>query len=188
MRVVVGSKNPDKTAEVLAVLQRVLPGLEPIEGLDWPDVVETGATLEENAVLKARAVAGHTGHPAVADDTGLEVDALGGAPGVHTARYAGEDATYADNRQALLQAMKGTTDRAARFRTVVALVHPDGRMVTAEGVLEGEIAVAERGDGGFGYDPVFEVGGRTLAEIGEEEKNLMSHRARALEALAERLR
>lgn len=188
MRVVIGSKNPDKTVEVVAVLRRVLPDLEPIEGLDWPDVSETGATLEENAVLKARAVADHTAHPAVADDTGLEVDALGGAPGVRTARYAGEDATYADNRRALLQAMEGRANRAARFRTVVALVDPDGRVVTAEGVLEGQIALTARGEGGFGYDPVFEVAGRTLAEIGEDEKNRMSHRAQAFEALALRLR
>jgi len=188
MRVVVGTKNPDKAAEVLAVLSRVLPDLEPIEGADWPDVAETGSTLEENAVLKASAVAGHTGHSAVADDTGLEVDALGGAPGVRTARFAGEGATYAANRRSLLDALEGRTDRTARFRTVVALVAPDGRVVTAEGVLEGRIAREERGAGGFGYDPIFEVDGRTLAEIGETEKNSMSHRARALEALAERLR
>jgi XTP/dITP diphosphohydrolase len=184
----VATKNPDKAAEVVAVLRRVLPGIEPVEGLDWPDVEETGSSLEENAVIKARAVAFHTGHPAVADDTGLEVDALGGAPGVRTARFAGDDATYEDNRRALLSAMAGRTDRTARFRTVVAFVEPSGEVVVAEGVLEGSIALEARGDGGFGYDPVFEVDGRTLAEIGVTEKNRISHRARALEALAAHLR
>ena len=188
MKVVVATKNPDKAVEVVAVLARVLPDIELAGDLAWPDVPETGETLEENAVIKARAVAAHTGHPAVADDTGLEVDALGGAPGVHTARYAGEGATYADNRAALLAALAGVVDRAARFRTVVAFADPGGRLVTAEGVLEGRIAEEERGNGGFGYDPVFDVDGRTLAEVGEAEKNRISHRARALEALADRLR
>lgn len=188
MRLVVATKNPDKAEEMLAVLRRVLPGIEPVEGLDWPDVDETGSSLEENAVIKARAVASHTGHPTVADDTGLEVDALGGAPGVLTSRFAGEDATYEDNRRALLSAMEGRADRTARFRTVVAFVDPSGEVVVAEGVLEGSIAHDARGDGGFGYDPVFEVDGRTLAEIGVTEKNRISHRARALEALAVRLR
>jgi len=188
MRLVVATKNPDKAAEVVAVLGRVRPDITLVEGLEWPDVAETGATLEENAVLKAQSVAEHTGLPAVADDTGLEVDALDGAPGVRTARFAGDGATYADNRAALLAALDGVADRTARFRTVVALVEPGERVLTASGVLEGRIAVGERGAGGFGYDPVFEVDGRTLAEIGEDEKNRISHRARALEALAVRLR
>lgn len=186
-RVIVATKNPDKAAEVIAVLAKTMPGLELVEGVDWPDVPETGATLEENAVLKARVVAGSTGHPAIADDTGLEVDALGGAPGVLTARFAGEGATYAANRAALLAVLGDRVDRAARFRTVVALAHPGGEVVTAEGVLEGRIAREERGSGGFGYDAVFEVDGRTLAEIPEGEKNRVSHRARALAALAEAL-
>jgi XTP/dITP diphosphohydrolase len=186
-RVVVATKNPHKAAEVAAVLARLLPGLGVVDGLEWPDVDETGATLEENALLKARAVAEFTGHAAVADDTGLEVDALGGAPGVWSSRYAGEDATYEENRRALLAAMSGQAERSARFRTVVALVTPKGDVVTASGTLEGRITDSARGGGGFGYDPVFEVDGRTLAEIGEHEKNKISHRARALEALAARL-
>lgn len=186
-RIVVATKNAHKAAEVVAVLARVLPDLAVVEGLEWPDIPETGSTLEENALIKARAVAGFTGHAAVADDTGLEVDALGGAPGVWSSRYAGEEATYEENRRALLAAMDGQTDRAGRFRTVVALVTPSGEVVTASGTLEGRIAEAERGRGGFGYDPIFEVDGRTLAEIGEAEKNRISHRARALEALAARL-
>ena len=184
---VVATKNPDKAAEVRAVLRRVFPEMEQVEGLDWEDVAETGATLEENAVLKAKAVAAATGLAAIADDTGLEVAALGGAPGVRTARYAGPGATYAANRHALLAAMAGVSDRRARFRTVVALVW--GReVVIAAGEVSGTIATAERGSGGFGYDPVFTVDGRTLAEHGVDAKNLFSHRARALEALAVLLR
>ncbi len=183
-RLVAATKNPDKAREVRAVLAVVAPGVELVEGLEWPDVEESGDTLEENALLKARAVAAATGLPALADDTGLEVAALGGAPGVHTARYAGPGAGYAANRRALLAALEGVADRRARFRTVVALVVPGGGEVLAEGVLEGRITSEERGSGGFGYDPVFEVEGRTLAELGEDHKNRISHRARALAALA----
>jgi XTP/dITP diphosphohydrolase len=186
-RLVVATKNRDKLVEVRAVLASAVPAVTLVEGLDWPDVEETGSTLEENAVLKAEAVVAATGIAAIADDTGLEVDALGGEPGVHTARFAGPDATYADNRSALLSALGARSDRAARFRTVIALVTPDGRRHTVEGVLEGSISLTERGSQGFGYDPVFEVGDRTLAEIGLEEKNRISHRARALRALVELL-
>jgi XTP/dITP diphosphohydrolase len=185
-RLVLGTKNADKAREVRAVMALVAPGVELIEGADWPDVAETGASLEENALLKARAVAAATGLPAMADDTGLEVEALGGAPGVQTARFAGPSAGYAANRRALLAAMQGVEARGARFRTVVALVVPGKGEILAQGVLEGTIADAERGVEGFGYDSIFEVGGRTLAEIGEEEKNRISHRARALEALTHR--
>ncbi|MCB2224582.1 MAG: RdgB/HAM1 family non-canonical purine NTP pyrophosphatase [Actinobacteria bacterium] len=167
-----------------AVLAAAVPGLEVVDGGEWPDVPETGATLEENALLKAAAVVEATGHAAIADDTGLEVDALDGRPGVHTARFAGPDATYAENRARMLAELEGVADRAARFRTVVALACPGGVTVTVEGVLEGSIATSERGEHGFGYDPIFEVGGRTLAEIPETEKNRISHRARALGALA----
>jgi XTP/dITP diphosphohydrolase len=183
-RLVAATKNPDKAREVRAVLAVVAPGVQVVEGLEWPDIEESGDTLEENALLKARAVAAATGLPAVADDTGLEVAALGGAPGVHTARYAGPGAGYAANRRALLAALEGVPDRRARFRTVVALVVPEAGEVVAEGVLEGWITREERGSGGFGYDPVFEVEGRTLAELGEDHKNRISHRARALAALA----
>ena len=183
-RLVAATKNADKAREVRGVLAVVAPGVELVEGLDWPDVEESGGTLEENALLKARAVAAATGLPALADDTGLEVAALGGAPGVHTARYAGPGAGYAANRRALLTALEGVADRRARFRTVVALVIPGAGEVLAQGVLEGQITREERGSGGFGYDPVFEVEGRTLAELGEDHKNRISHRARALAALA----
>lgn len=186
-RLVLATKNPDKAGEMRSVLLRVIPGIEVVDGLDWDDVAETGATLEENAVLKARAVSSATGLPALADDTGLEVDALDGAPGVRTARFAGPAATYAENRAALLAALSEVVDRRARFRTVVALADAD-TLVTASGTVEGSIALSERGGGGFGYDPIFEVEGRTLAEMGVAEKNTLSHRARALEALARKLR
>jgi XTP/dITP diphosphohydrolase len=186
-RVVIATKNPDKLREVRAVLAETAPGVEVVEGLDWPDVEETGGTLAANALLKAEAVAAATGLAAIADDTGLEVDALGGAPGVHTARYAGPDAGYAENRRALLEAMDGVLRRSARFRTVVVLATPEGVTAAVEGILEGAITESERGAGGFGYDPVFEVDGRTLAEIPEDEKNRISHRGRALRSLADLL-
>lgn len=186
-RAVVASKNPDKIEEIEAVLNRTGLVGEFVQGLDWSDVEETGETLEDNALLKARAVAEAVGLPAIADDTGLEVEALGGAPGVRTARFAGPDASYQDNVERLLAEMEQTADRAARFRTVIALVMPDGSEVVAEGSLPGTIARAARGSGGFGYDPVFEVDGLTLSEMGVERKNELSHRARAVHALAEAL-
>ncbi len=185
--VVVASKNPDKIAEIEAVLAALEPPIAVVTGHTWPDVDETEDTLEGNALLKAEAVVAATGHAAVADDTGLEVDALDGAPGVITARYAGPDATYADNVEKMLREMDGVAERRARFRTAVALVTPDGGRLVVEGHLDGVITTEQRGSGGFGYDPIFEVDGRTLAEIPTDEKNAMSHRARALQALAEAL-
>ena len=178
------SKNPDKVAEVEAVLADLVPPLHVIPGHVWQDVEETEDTLAGNALLKARAVVAATSHAAIADDTGLEVDALGGAPGVITARYAGKAATYDDNVNKMLAEMEGKTDRTARFRTAVALVTPTGEELVVEGVLEGSIGTERRGEGGFGYDPIFVVDGRTLAEIPGVEKNTISHRARALRALA----
>jgi XTP/dITP diphosphohydrolase len=186
-RVVVASKNPDKVREVEDVLAALDLGIEVVRGLDWPDVDETEDTLEGNALLKARAVRDHTGLAALADDTGLEVDALGGAPGVRAARFAGPDAGYEENVDKLLAMMEGETDRRARFRTVVAVVDPAGGELLVEGVLEGSIGRERRGSGGFGYDPVFLVGDRTLAEYGAAEKNRISHRALALAALASEL-
>ncbi len=189
MRLVLASANFDKAAEMTAMLAASAFDLVPRpEGV--PEVNETGATLEENARLKATAVLAATGQPAVADDTGLEVRALGGAPGVLSARYAGSGATYADNVGALLAAMDGFVDRTARFRTVALVCFPDGSEIQAEGVLDGEIATEARGAGGFGYDPVFVPaggGGRTFAEMTAEEKNSLSHRGRAFRALAARL-
>ena len=146
-----------------------------VRGREWPDVEEPFDTLVENALHKARTVAHHTGLAALADDTGLEVEALNGAPGVRSARFAGPAATYDDNVDKLLANLAGVDDRGARFRTVMALVDPDGTERTAEGVLRGRIARSRRGTFGFGYDPIFEVesmGFLTLGEIPEAEKQL----------------
>lgn len=186
-RLAVASKNPDKITEIEEILTPLGLTDEIVRDLEWEDVEETGKTLEENALLKARAVVQAVGLPVIADDTGLEVAALGGAPGVKTARYAGPAAVYEHNVRRLLAEMEEVSDRRARFRTVVALAMPDGSEVLGEGVAEGQITHAPRGGGGFGYDPVFEVNGRTLAEMGLEEKNAISHRARALRALAAKL-
>ncbi|MFP5377121.1 MAG: RdgB/HAM1 family non-canonical purine NTP pyrophosphatase [Acidimicrobiia bacterium] len=184
MRLVLASANPDKAAEIAAVLE----GFELVpRPAEVGDVEETGRTLEDNALLKARAVVAATGEAAVADDTGLEVDALGGAPGVYSARYAGPGATYADTVAALLAALGDRHDRAARFRTVAVACLPDGRQVVAEGVLAGSIATEARGEAGFGYDPVFVPAGgdgRTFAQMAPGEKNAVSHRGRAFRALA----
>jgi XTP/dITP diphosphohydrolase len=188
--VVLATANPHKAEEMTAVLREagftVRPRPEGVEEVD-----ETADTLEANALLKAQALAAATGSAAVADDTGLFVDALGGRPGVHSARYAGPGATYADNVAKLLEDLAGVAaPRRAHFRTVIALAYPDGRSLTVEGVLDGQILTAARGEGGFGYDPVFEADetpGRTLAELSAQEKNRISHRGRALGALAARL-
>ncbi|MEX2279985.1 MAG: RdgB/HAM1 family non-canonical purine NTP pyrophosphatase [Acidimicrobiia bacterium] len=185
-RAVVASKNPDKIAEVEAVLAGLGIVGDIVRGLDWPDVDESEPTLEGNALLKARAVAAATGFVSIADDTGLEVDVLGGAPGVHSARYAGADASYSENVAKLLEELGDRADRTARFRTVIAVVDPTtGDEWTAAGALEGEITREPRGVYGFGYDPVFAVDGRTLGEMTKEEKSEISHRARALRTLAD---
>jgi XTP/dITP diphosphohydrolase len=184
----VASKNPDKIIEIEAILLRERVVGEIVRGLSWADVDETEATLEGNALLKARAVAKATGLPALADDTGLEVAALDGEPGVRTARFAGPDASYRDNVEKMLAVLDGVEDRKATFRSVVAIVWPSGTELTAEGRLEGTIAGRARGNFGFGYDPIFEVGGSTLGELGPEAKAAMSHRALALKALAKLLR
>lgn len=186
-RLAVASKNPDKVSEIEEILGSVGLVDEIVRDLMWEDVEETGATLEENALLKARAVVEATGLPVIADDTGLEVVALGGGPGVHTARFAGPDATYTENVEKMLAELDGLEDRGARFRTVVALVFPDGVEMVTEGSVEGVITTAPRGSGGFGYDPIFEVGGRTLAEMTSGEKNALSHRARAIRELVRSL-
>lgn len=188
---VLATANPHKTAEMSAVLAEL--GIEVLprpQGI--PDVDETAETLAGNALLKAHAIMQASGQAAVADDTGLFVDALGGAPGVYSARYSGEGATDKKNVEKLLTALAESSDgeRTATFRTVIAVVYPDGREVVVEGVLPGVIIDAPRGEHGFGYDPVFlpdVANGRTLAEMTLEEKNEQSHRARALRALAEAL-
>jgi XTP/dITP diphosphohydrolase len=185
---VCASANPDKVAEIQSILGDAVH-LMP-RPAEVPDVVENADTLIGNARLKAAAIATAAGAPAVADDTGLEVDALDGAPGVWSARYAGEDATYADNRHKLLSELDGVAERTARFRTVAMVVWPDGRELAVDGVCEGTITDVERGDRGFGYDSVFvptDGDGRTFAEMTEAEKSAVSHRGRALRGLLARL-
>jgi XTP/dITP diphosphohydrolase len=195
LRIVLASANPDKAAEIAAILRRRLGTDVQIDLRpdDVPEVVEHGDTLEANARLKAVAVGKATGALVVADDTGLEVEALGGAPGVRSARFAGENATYEDNILELLDALvelPEPDERRAVFRTVAVARYPDGREVVAEGEVAGIIALAPRGEGGFGYDPVFvpdEGDGRTFAEMDADDKHAMSHRGRAFRALADRL-
>ena len=185
---VCASANPDKVAEIEALLGSAVV-LVP-RPASIADVVEDADTLVGNARLKAVAIVDAVGLPAVADDTGLEVDALDGAPGVHTGRYAGPDCTYADNRTKLLGALAGIDDRRARFRTVAMVRWPDGREVAVEGVCEGSISLGERGSGGWGYDPVFvpaEGDGRTFAEMTHADKHAMSSRGRAFRALLDAL-
>jgi XTP/dITP diphosphohydrolase len=193
VRLVAATANPGKGAEIEAILG---PGFELVpRPAELGEVVEDADTLVGNARLKAVAVCDAVGEPAIADDTGLEVDALDGAPGVHSARYAGEPADPVANIAKLLAELErvGALDpasRRARFRTVALLVSPDGREVVADGVVEGRIAREPRGTGGFGYDSVFvpdDGGGRTFAEMTAGEKNLVSHRGRAFRALASRL-
>ncbi|MFO7627355.1 MAG: RdgB/HAM1 family non-canonical purine NTP pyrophosphatase [Candidatus Fermentibacteraceae bacterium] len=185
-RIVLASGNPDKLREI----RLILPGIVFASILDWHadwDVEETGLTIRENALIKARAAAAETGMPAVAEDTGLFAWALGGAPGVYSARYAGPGCTYADNVRKILNALLGENGdlRKAEFRTAAALVTPDGAELAVEGVVKGMITLAPEGSGGFGYDPVFfcpELN-MTFAEASDEEKNRVSHRARAFAAL-----
>lgn len=187
-RYVVATFNRDKAAELHALL--ALPDVELVTLADWPGAVapaETGDTLRANAAIKARAAVALTGLPAIADDTGLEVDALNGAPGVHAARYAGPKATYAENVAKLLRELAGVPPerRTARFRTVCYAAWPDGMEMSADGVLAGTITEAPRGANGFGYDPVFVPKGetRSYAELTDDEKNAISHRARAVRVL-----
>jgi len=187
-RYVVATFNRDKAAELHALL--ALPDVELVTLADWPGAVapaETGDTLRANARIKALAAVALTGLPAIADDTGLEVDALNGAPGVHAARYAGPKATYAENVAKLLRELAGVPPerRTARFRTVCYAAWPDGMEMSADGVLAGTITEAPRGANGFGYDPVFVPKGetRSYAELTDDEKNAISHRARAVRVL-----
>jgi XTP/dITP diphosphohydrolase len=191
---ILASANMDKAAEIVEIVRSVagdsvvlLPRPDSV-----PDVEETGATLEENALLKAVALTEATGLASMADDTGLFVDALDGAPGVYSARYSGENATYASNVAKLLDELDRVgaateSERAARFVTVALANFPDGTRVVAEGETQGHIALVSSGTQGFGYDPVFipDTGdGRTYAEMSPEEKHSLSHRGRAFRALA----
>jgi XTP/dITP diphosphohydrolase len=187
-KLVLATGNADKVREIKAIL-----GDLPVELMslaDFPEVepaAEDGITFEENAIKKALHVFNATGLPALADDSGLEVDALDGKPGVHSARFAGEGASYADNNRKLLDLLSGVPDddRAARFVCVAVLVTPKGKLVMQRGEVKGRIIDHPRGEGGFGYDPVFYLRHekKTMAELDEAQKNRISHRANALEGI-----
>lgn len=184
-KVVLATHNAHKVVELRRILEGT--GVELVSGieLDLPDVEETGQTFAENAVLKAGACMRATGLPAVADDSGLVVDALGGDPGVRSARYAGGHGDDDANLRLVLDNLGATTERSGRFVCVAALVTPDGRQVTEEGTMEGVITDAPKGTGGFGYDPIFVATGqqRTNAELTPDEKDAISHRGAAFRAL-----
>ena len=189
-RLLLATRNAHKTREVREILGAawMVEDLAALPGL--PEVEETGVTFEDNARLKALAASPHYGGWVLADDSGLEVDALGGEPGVRSARFAGDAADMEENRALLLQRMQSVADRAARFRCVLALAR-DGRVVHVfDGVVEGSITSSEQGAGGFGYDPLFVPSGgtATFAQMSAQEKHALSHRGRAMIALAEFLR
>ncbi len=191
--VVFASRNRGKIREIRALLEGLPIALRSLDDFpNAPDVEEDGDTFLDNALKKALAVSRHTGHAALADDSGLTVDALDGAPGVHSARYAGENADDGRNIEKLLREMKDVPEkgRGAAFRCVLVLCEPDGSCESFEGAWEGRIAEAPDGDGGFGYDPVFYLPGlgKTVARLSLEEKNRLSHRARAMERLREALK
>lgn len=188
MKLAIATNNQHKLQEIRAILGDSFEELLSLKdlGIDV-DVEETGTTLEENALIKARAILALSGIATLADDTGLMVDALNGAPGVYSARYAGEEHNDAKNRALLLKNLDGAKDRSAHFATVIALCYPDGKTLTASGRVNGEILLSERGTEGFGYDSLFfstELG-KTFAEATQAEKNSVSHRGRALKAMLE---
>jgi XTP/dITP diphosphohydrolase len=191
MTLVLATHNRHKCEELRQILLAELGNsieLLTLDDINPPigDIEETGTTLEENALIKARAVHEITNLPTVADDTGLEVAALNGAPGVYSARYSGENATYASNVSKLLAAMKGKKDRSAKFSTVIAYIDEQNDAHLFRGEIEGTIATEASGTNGFGYDPIFipmkNKTGKSFAEMNDEEKNAISHRGRALGA------
>ncbi|MCI0480827.1 MAG: XTP/dITP diphosphatase [Candidatus Dadabacteria bacterium] len=190
-KIVLATGNKGKLREFRGLLEGVFGNIVSLNDLESPpEVTEDGETFRENALKKARAIAAYSGLPALADDSGLEVEALGGRPGVYSARYAGEGAVDTDNIAKLLSELQGVANRKARFVCFLALVTPGGDETTVSGECEGIIIDEPRGEGGFGYDPVFFLPeyNRTMAEIPAELKNKISHRARACESLAKHLR
>lgn len=187
MKVLIATRNPHKLREIREVLP--LDGVTLLSALDFPeipDVIEDGDTLEANAIKKAVELHRATGLISLADDSGLEVEALGGAPGVYSARWSGEGCTAQENNAKLLRELQGASNRRARFRTVMALACAGAPSQTVEGAVHGTIAEAARGEGGFGYDPLFIPDGycQTFAEMTAEMKNRISHRSLALQAAA----
>ena len=187
MELIVATHNPGKIKEFERILR---PLSVSVRTAELSEVEETGATFEENALLKARAACRETGLPAVADDSGLAVDALGGAPGVYSARYAGPGAADAQRIEKLLRALRDVPmeRRGAKFVCAVCCAFPNGDVVTARGECGGSVAFAPRGEGGFGYDPVFLIGEKSFGELSAGEKDRISHRGRALRAFAEKLK
>ena len=189
-RIAIASRNPHKLREITRICADwPVEWLIAADGDDrWPDVEETGETYLDNARLKARAVAAALGEPALADDSGIEVDALGGRPGPRSARFAGEDATDQANLEELIRAVRGipAAGRTARYRCVAILGFRGGKELVAEGICEGTLVPKPSGTRGFGYDPIFVPAGwdRTMAELTDEEKDRISHRGRALRALS----
>ena len=183
MTLLLGTRNKGKVAELRALLRGLDVELQSVDELadPPPDPPEDAPTYAENAIFKALAYSRATGLATIADDSGLEVEALGGAPGVRSRRYFGEDVAPADRNRMLLALLDGVTERAARFVSVIALAHPDGRVETFDGEVRGEIGIAPRGADGFGYDPLFIIvgDGRTMAELSQAEKNAISHRGLA---------
>jgi XTP/dITP diphosphohydrolase len=190
-RLVIASRNRHKVAEIERICADWPVAWLTHRDVSWDEVEETGHTYLENALLKARAVARDTGEPALADDSGIEVDALGGGPGPRSARYAGASAGDEENLRALLRAVAGVPagGRTARYRAVAAVAYPDGGELWEEGTCEGALRTSPRGTGGFGYDPIFEPAGwdRTMAELAPKEKDRISHRGLALRSLRRRL-
>lgn len=189
MRFAIASRNPGKIREI----QQIFAGVEWLSedpAHPWPEVEETGDTYLENALLKALAIAAHAGVPVLAEDSGIETDALDGGPGVRSARFAGPNATDEENLQLLIDSIASTDVRGARYRCVAVAAWPDGREVHAEATCEGTLVTERRGNGGFGYDPVFvpiDGDGRTMAELMPDEKDAISHRGRSFRALKEAL-
>ena len=192
MDIVVATKNPGKLSEIRKIIPETsgvkFSSLADFE--DFPEIEETGTTFEENARIKAEFVCSQTGLAALGDDSGLEVDALDGRPGVYSARYGGKDLNDKDRCRLLLEEMKPFTLKKARFVCVMALVFPDGRKFTSRGTIEGEIHTTLHGSEGFGYDPIFYLPElkKTMAELPAEEKNRISHRAEALKEIKEILK
>lgn len=190
---VLATRNRNKVKEIREILKGLNLNILTVDDFPGcPEVVEDGATFEENAVKKARAVSGFTGKAALSDDSGLEVDALNGEPGIYSARYAGEGCSYDDNNNKLLGMMKDipVEQSQARFVCVAVLFRPDGGVMTARGVCEGVLGKEKRGSNGFGYDPIFIVPeyGKTFAELDSELKNRISHRAKAFNKIKESIK
>jgi len=192
IRIVIATKNEGKIKEILEIIKLKNISFSTFKEFgNWPEVKETGSTFKENSILKAKAISGFSKLPALADDSGLEVDALGGAPGVKSARYAGDNCSTPDNNIKLLNELRNipVSDRSAQFRCVAAYFDLEGTLLVTEGVCRGHIALEPKGEGGFGYDPLFVPDGYnvTIAQLPPKEKNRISHRGKAFGAMKSKL-